>query len=131
MSPPASIDLQGGVHLRCGPTSAGLLSQLELHANVAFRRPRDDNLTVPAPLMVLLHSVSGAQTGIYFADFNQTCRLSQSPHPPSQGPRWLGRARQDQHALFFGLKLHFVTYHKGNHGRENHPRQHRRQHRAG
>ena len=40
-----------------------------------------------APLMVLLHSLSGAQTGIYFAAFNQACRLPQSPHPPSQGLR--------------------------------------------
>jgi len=42
-----SIELQGGVRLRCGPTSAGLLPQLEGRATVAFGRLSDDNLTVP------------------------------------------------------------------------------------
>ena len=85
-----------------------------------------------APLMVLLHSLSGAQTGIYFADFNQACRLSQSPHPPSQGLRWLGRARQDQHGVVFRPQAALRHQPQGpDHGRENHPRQHRRQHRAG
>ena len=34
------------------------------------------------PLMVLLHGLSGEQTGVYFVDFNQARRLPQSPHPP-------------------------------------------------
>ena len=46
--PPASIEQQGGVRLRCGPRSAGLLPPLELRATVAPARPRDDNLTVPS-----------------------------------------------------------------------------------
>jgi len=46
-SPPVSIELQGGVRLRCGPTSAGLLPQLERRATVALGRLSDDNLTVP------------------------------------------------------------------------------------
>jgi hypothetical protein len=36
-----------GVRLRCGPTSAELLPQLERRATVAFGRLSDDNLTVP------------------------------------------------------------------------------------
>ena len=35
-----------------------------------------------APLMVLLHSLSGEPSGIYFAEFNQARRLPQSPHSP-------------------------------------------------
>ena len=34
------------------------------------------------PLMVLLHGLSGEQTGVYFVEFNQARRLPQSPHPP-------------------------------------------------
>src|SRR5215212_2192683 len=45
-SRPASIEPQGPAPLRCGPTSAGLLPYLELRANVALSRPRNDNLTV-------------------------------------------------------------------------------------
>ena len=45
-SPPASIERHGRGRLRCGPTSAGLLSQLELRANGALGRLGDDNLTV-------------------------------------------------------------------------------------
>jgi hypothetical protein len=49
--PPASIELQGGVRLRRGPTSAGLLPRLglDLRANVALGRFGDGNLTVPLP----------------------------------------------------------------------------------
>ena len=46
-SPPVSIELQGGVRLRCGPTSVGVLPQLERRATVALGRLSDDNLTVP------------------------------------------------------------------------------------
>ena len=46
-----SIELQGGVRLRCGPTSVGLLPQLERRATMALGRLSDDNLTVPmAPM---------------------------------------------------------------------------------
>jgi transposase-like protein len=34
-SPPANLEPQGGVPFRCGPTSAGLLSQLDLRAKQA------------------------------------------------------------------------------------------------
>jgi DNA invertase Pin-like site-specific DNA recombinase len=46
-SPPANIELQGGVRLSCGQTLAGLLPPLECRTNVVFGRPRDDNFAVP------------------------------------------------------------------------------------
>ena len=65
------------------------------------------------PLMVLLHSLSGEQTGIYFAKFNQACRLPQSPHPPPQGLDGLAARGKTSVGWFYGLKLPFVINHKG------------------
>jgi hypothetical protein len=45
-SPLVSIELQGGVRLRCGPTSAGLLPRFERRALLAPSRLSDDNLTM-------------------------------------------------------------------------------------
>src|SRR4051794_23189371 len=58
-SPPIGIELQGDVRLRCGPTSAELPPQLELPANVALGRPRDDNLTVPSSISSRPHDHAG------------------------------------------------------------------------
>jgi hypothetical protein len=61
--PPASIERQGGVRLRHGPTSPGLLSQLELRANVALGGTRDDNLTVPVQLPACKEAASAVKSG--------------------------------------------------------------------
>ena len=42
-----SVELQGGVRLRYGLISAGLLPQLECRATMALGRLSYDNLTVP------------------------------------------------------------------------------------
>src|SRR3954465_11861763 len=47
------------------------------------------------PLMVLLHSLSGEETGIYFGDLEQARCLPQPPH----GLRRPRRPRQDLHGL--------------------------------
>src|SRR3954453_7966528 len=50
-----------------------------------------------ALLMVLLHSLSGEETGIYFGDLEQARCLPQPPHRPPQGLRRPRRPRQDLH----------------------------------
>ena len=66
-----------------------------------------------APLMVLLHSLSGAQTGIYFADLTKLAvchnrRLHR--HKIFDGLAARGKTSM---GWFFGVKLHFVINHKG------------------
>ena len=66
-----------------------------------------------APLMVLLHGLSGAQTGIYFADSTKlaVCHNRRiHPHKVFDG---LAARVKTSMGWFFGLKLHFVINHKG------------------
>jgi hypothetical protein len=66
-----------------------------------------------APLMVLLHSLSGAQTGIYFADSTQlaVCHNRRiHRHRVFDGLAARGKTSM---GWFYGLKLHFVINHKG------------------
>ena len=66
-----------------------------------------------APLMVLLHSLSGAQTGIYFADSTKlaVCHNRRiHRHKVFDGLAARGKTSM---GWFFGLKLHFVINHKG------------------
>jgi hypothetical protein len=65
------------------------------------------------PLMVLLHSLSGEQTGIYFADSTKlavchNCRIDR--HRVFNGLAARGKTSM---GWFYGLKLHFVINHKG------------------
>src|SRR3954451_22051995 len=60
-----------------------------------------------APLMILLHSLSGAQTGIYFADSTKlaVCHNRRiRRHKVFDGLAARGRTSM---GWFFGLKLHF------------------------
>ena len=66
-----------------------------------------------APLMVLLHSLGGEQTGIYFADSTKlavchTRRIHR--HRVFDGLAARGKTSM---GWFYGLKLHFVINHKG------------------
>jgi hypothetical protein len=66
-----------------------------------------------APLMVVLHSLSGEQTGLYFADATKlavchNCRIQS--HKVFDGLAARGKTSM---GWFFGLKLHFVINHKG------------------
>ncbi|WP_428485301.1 IS982 family transposase [Rhodopila sp.] len=66
-----------------------------------------------APLMVLLHSLGGAQTGIYFADSTKlaVCHNRRiHRHKVFEGLAARGKTSM---GWFFGLKLHFVINHKG------------------
>jgi hypothetical protein len=49
--------VNGGVRLRCGPSSAELLPQLERRATMALGQLSDDNLTVPAVLALVQETV--------------------------------------------------------------------------
>jgi DDE family transposase len=65
-----------------------------------------------APLMVLLHSLSGEETGIYFADATKlavchNCRIHR--HKVFDGLATRGKTSM---GWFYGLKLHFVVNHK-------------------
>src|SRR5919202_1129962 len=65
------------------------------------------------PLMVLLHSLSGEQTGIYFADSTKlaVCHNRRiDRHRVFDGLAARGKTSM---GWFFGLKLHFVINHKG------------------
>src|SRR3954447_26896233 len=66
-----------------------------------------------APLMVLLHNLSGAQTGIYFADSTKlaVCHNRRiHRHKVFDGLAARGKTSM---GWFFGVKLHFVINHKG------------------
>jgi IS5 family transposase len=66
-----------------------------------------------APLMVLLHCLSGEETGIYFADSTKlaVCHNRRiSRHLVFDGLAARGRTSM---GWFYGLKLHFVINHKG------------------
>jgi Transposase DDE domain len=65
------------------------------------------------PLMVLLHSLSGEETGVYFADSSKlavchNCRIGR--HRVFDGLAARGKTST---GWFFGLKLHVVINHKG------------------
>jgi hypothetical protein len=65
------------------------------------------------PLMVLLHSLSGEETGIYFADSSKlaVCHNRRiNRHKVFKGLAARGKTSM---GWFFGLKLHFVINHKG------------------
>jgi hypothetical protein len=65
------------------------------------------------PLMVLLHSLSGEQTGIYFADSTKlaVCHNRRiHRHKVFDGLAARGKTSM---GWFYGLKLHFVINHKG------------------
>jgi hypothetical protein len=65
------------------------------------------------PLMVLLHSLSGEQTGIYFADSTKlaVCHNRRiHRHKVFDGLAARGKTSV---GWFYGLKLHFVINHKG------------------
>ena len=66
-----------------------------------------------APLMILLHSLSGEQTGVYFADSTKlaVCHNRRiHRHKVFDGLAARGKTSM---GWFFGLKLHFVINHKG------------------
>jgi IS5 family transposase len=66
-----------------------------------------------APLMVLLHSLSGEQTGVYFADATKlaVCHNRRiHRHKVFDGLAARGKTSM---GWFYGLKLHFVINHKG------------------
>jgi hypothetical protein len=66
-----------------------------------------------APLMVLLHSLSGEQTGVYFADSSKlaVCHNRRiDRHKVFDGLAARGKTAM---GWFSGLKLHFVINHKG------------------
>jgi IS5 family transposase len=66
-----------------------------------------------APLMVLLHSLSGEETGIYFVDSSKlaVCHNRRiNRHKVFDGLAARGKTSM---GWFFGLKLHFVINHKG------------------
>jgi IS5 family transposase len=66
-----------------------------------------------APLMVLLHSLSGEQTGVYFADSTKlaVCHNRRiHRHRVFDGLAARGKTSM---GWFYGLKLHFVINHKG------------------
>ena len=65
------------------------------------------------PLMVLLHSLSGEETGIYFADSSKlaVCHNRRiHRHKVFDGLAARGKTSM---GWFFGLKLHFVINHRG------------------
>ena len=66
-----------------------------------------------APLMVLLHSLSGEETGLYFGDSSKlaVCHNRRiDRHRVFDGLAARGKTSM---GWFFGLKLHFVINHKG------------------
>src|SRR4051812_1855153 len=66
-----------------------------------------------APLMVLLHSLNGAQTDIYFADSTKLAVCHNRRIHPLKVFDGLAARGKTSMGWFFGLKLHFVINHKG------------------
>ena len=66
-----------------------------------------------APLMVLLHSVSGEQTGTYFADSTKLAVCHNRRIHRHRVFDGLARRGKTSMGWFYGLKLHFVINHKG------------------
>jgi hypothetical protein len=101
------------------------------------------------PLMVLLHSLSGEQTGLYFADSTKLAvchnrrihRHKVFEGLAARGKTSMGKAGQrfrrrsrwnGQTRVVFRAQIALRHQPQGSgHGAEDHPRQHRRQHRAG
>ena len=65
------------------------------------------------PLMVLLHSMSGEQTGVYFADSTKLAVCHNRRIHRHQVFDGLAARGKTSMGWFFGLKLHFVINHKG------------------
>jgi hypothetical protein len=66
-----------------------------------------------APLMVLLHSLSGEQTGVYFADSTKLAVCHNRRIDRHKVFNGLAARGKTSMGWFFGLKLHFVINHKG------------------
>jgi IS5 family transposase len=66
-----------------------------------------------APLMVLLHSLSGEQTGIYFAGSTKLAVCHTRRIHRHQVFNSLAARGKTSMGWFYGLKLHFVINHKG------------------
>ena len=66
-----------------------------------------------APLMVLLHSVSGEQTGIYFADSTKLAVCHNRRIHRHKAFESLAARGKTSMGWFYGLKLHFLINHKG------------------
>jgi DDE family transposase len=64
------------------------------------------------PLMVLLHSLSGEQTGVYFADSTKLVCHNRRIHRHKVFDGLAARGKTSM-GWFYGLKLHFVINHKG------------------
>ena len=62
------------------------------------------------PLMVLLHSLSGEESGVYFAASSKLAVCHNCRHRVFDGLAARGKTST---GWFFGLKLHFVINHKG------------------
>ena len=66
-----------------------------------------------APLMVLLHSRSGEQTGVYFADSTKLAVCNNHRIHRHKVFDQLAARGKTSMGWFYGLKLHFVINHKG------------------
>jgi hypothetical protein len=65
------------------------------------------------PLMVLLHSLSGEQTGLYFADSTKLAVCHNRRINRHKVFNSLAARGKTSMGWFYGLKLHFVINHKG------------------
>ena len=66
-----------------------------------------------APLMILLHSLSGEQTGIYFADSTKRAVCHNRRIHRHAVFKALAARGKTSMGWFYGLKLHFVINHQG------------------
>ena len=65
------------------------------------------------PLMVLLHTLSGAETGLYFADSTKLAVCHNRRIDRHRVFAGLAARGKTSMGWFYGLKLHFVINHKG------------------